>query len=155
MNTHQESNVPPVAVNALVNDLVDDTMEKVEKKADLFEFEGQRVTKTSARMKGITVPSADAYRQGDIVRMAVEMRVGKVEFKDNDDGTLTRVHEFHFESMEVVSSFRPEDQILPGGSSSSTAEQTPDDADELGLPIRRTGQDWPDNVAQMPMREAQ
>ena len=111
-------------------------------------FEGKLVTKFEVILPRVTVDAAGHYRSGRNVRFATEMRVANVQFKDNKDGTLTRQHYLTWESVEVVSEFDPADQIIDGGSSSSTAKSESDD--DLGITTGRTGGSWPDNVSQFP-----
>lgn len=119
------------------------------------EFEGKPITKFEAILPRITVGAEDHYKSGHVLRVAADLYVSDVHFKNNGDGTLTRQHILTWDSVEAVTSFDPADQVTDGGSSSSTAPQVDeDDDDPLGLNAGRSGDAWPHNVAQMPRREA-
>lgn len=118
--------------------------------AEVPMFEGRPITKFEVILPRVTVDAADEYKSGNLMRFATEMRVVNVQFKDNGDGTLTRQHFLSWENVEVVTQFDPADQILDGGTSSSTSS-VPDDEgdDDLGLVSGRSGDAWPGNVTPM------
>lgn len=115
-------------------------------------FEGRPITGFEVILPRVTVDAREPYKGGHILRLATEMRVGNVQFKDNGDGTWTKQHFLNWESVEVVADFDPADQIVDGGSSSSTAAQV--DEDDLGIVTGRSGDAWPGNVTQLPQRAA-
>lgn len=109
-------------------------------------FEGRPITKFEVVLPRVTVDASEEYKSGNLLRFATEMRVVNVQFKDNGDGTLTRQHFLSWESVEVVAEFNPADQILDGGTSSSSSAGEDED---LGLTSGRSGDAWPPNVSPM------
>lgn len=107
-------------------------------------FEGKPVTKFEAILPRVTTDAPETYRAAILLRLASELRVADVKFKDNGDGTYTRQHFLAWESVQVISSFDPADTVTDGGSASSTAVQNHED---LGLKTGRSGDVWPGNVS--------
>lgn len=116
------------------------------------EFEGRPITSFEVILPRVTVDAPELYVSGNILRLATELRIADVKYKDNGDSTWTRQHILAWESVEVVSAFDPADQILDGGSSSSTRGEV-DESDELGVALGRSGEAWPENVSQFPRRD--
>ncbi len=77
------------------------------------------------------------------LRLNIEVRVKSVRYEENRKGDLVRQHVFALESVQLVSSFQPEEAADDvGGSASGKPSQTDEEAEELGLRIGRTAEIW-------------
>lgn len=126
---------------------MDEHLEPAESEApppqQLYEFEGAVVAECEGKLPQIVLDMPEGYVRGTHLRMMVEVRVRNIRYEENRKGDLIRQHVFALDSVQLVATFPPgqaRDEV--GGSASAAATQAPDEADELGLEIRRTGQLW-------------
>lgn len=107
------------------------------------QFEGEYVVDMEGRLPAIAMEMPEGYARGTHLRLNLEVRVKNVRYEENRKGDLVRQHVFALESVQLVSSFAPEDAWDGvGGSASATPEQTAEEVEELGLAIGRTSQTW-------------
>lgn len=108
-----------------------------------FQFEGDFIQDLEGKLPAMTVEMPEAYARGTVLRLNVEVRVKSVRHEENRKGDLVRQHVFALESINLAAAFKPEeDRSSVGGSASSTPEQTPEEAEELGLTIGRSSDAW-------------
>lgn len=106
-------------------------------------FEGDVVTDMEGRLPAITIDMAEGYLRNTHLRMEVEVRVKNVRYEEGPRGDLRRVHVFALEAVALKVAFRAEDAAgIVTGSASGQAEQTPEQAVELGLTLGRSGDHW-------------
>lgn len=109
-----------------------------------FAFEGDLIHDLEGKLPAMTVEMPEAYNRGTVLRLQVEVRVKSVRHEENRKGDLVRQHVFALESINLVSSYKPEDaRDSVGGSASSAPAQTTEDVAELGgLEIGRSSDSW-------------
>lgn len=110
---------------------------------DIKQFEGADVIDYQAKLPAVTV-DCDDYPRGTIIRVATDYRVKGVRYEENAEGQVVRVHVLAVEDIAVVANFHPsQNRSTVGGSASGTPEQTDEGAEELGLDIGRSSDQWP------------
>ena len=117
--------------------------EQPQQPMQIYEFEGATVVGCEGKLPQISLDMPEGFVRDTHLRMVVEVRVRNIRYEENKDGDLTRQHVFALESVQLVAAFKPgeaRDEVT--GSASATPAQTPDQAEELGLNIYRTGDLW-------------
>jgi hypothetical protein len=122
---------------------MDEQQEQEAPPTALYEFEGSTVSNCEGKLPQIVLDMPEGFVRDTHLRMLVEVRVRNIRYEENKDGNLTRQHVFALESVQLVAAFRPgEARDDVAGSASAAPVQTPEEADELGLQIGRTGRLW-------------
>ena len=110
---------------------------------DSFQFEGDLIQDLEGKLPAMTVEMPEAYARGTVLRLLVEVRVKSVRHEENRKGDLVRQHVFALESINLAAAYKPEEaKDSVGGSASATPEQSPEDAEDLGLSIGRSSDSW-------------
>ena len=110
---------------------------------EIEKFEGDFITEMEGRLPSISMEMLESYARGTHLRLNIEVRVKSVRYEENRKGDLVRQHVFALESVQLVSSFQPEEAADDvGGSASGKPSQTDEEAEELGLRIGRTAEIW-------------
>lgn len=105
------------------------------------------VDRFQVKFPTITVDSEQPFPYGTKIRLALEVRVGGVSYKEVGDNELARVHSLKVEDVQVVSTYHPSDELDTVGGSAASTSLEEDADDEIVVPIRRTADTWPSHLS--------
>lgn len=108
-----------------------------------MEFEGQEVVRYEVKLPAATVDADQPFQYGTKIRLALEVRVKGVQYKETGDGLLSRIHQFGIEDVQVVSTYHPSQELDQIEGENGPGELTGSDAEELGIEINRSARAWP------------
>lgn len=112
-----------------------------------MEFEGQEVVKYEVKLPSTSVDADEPFQYGTKIRLALEVRVKGVQYKEMGDGLLSRIHQFGIEDVQVVSTYHPSQELDSVEGDAGPGELTGEEAEELGLEIGRSSRSWPAALA--------
>lgn len=106
-------------------------------------FEGDVISAMEGRMAPIVFDMPEGYARGTILRMEVEVRIKNVRYEEDRKGQLIRQHVLVLETIALKAAYQPHEAVEPvGGSAAPKQEQTPEEAEEIGIEIGRTSKLW-------------
>lgn len=108
-----------------------------------MEFEGQEVVRYEVKLPSASVDAEEPFQYGTKIRLALEVRVKGVQYKEMSDGLLSRVHQFAIEDVQVVSTYHPSQELDQVEGNNAPGELTGEEAAELGIEIGRSSRVWP------------
>lgn len=105
----------------------------------MTQFQGRDVLDNEAILQRIVVGTDRSFKLGEVLKLAIEVRVTAVAFEEDRDGRVVATHKFNVEDVEVLHEVDPAtDMSTIGGDLSSSREQTTEEAEELGISFGRT-----------------